>query len=100
VGSNLSLRNTFFRQAETDFSEPPIESNRAKINGFSETAPDWLLNPDDIKVLEELSLLQIATKKGYHFRKDMVCQFLNGMVCPPAQWFDTRTSNFFKFFFR
>jgi hypothetical protein len=20
----------------------------------------------------------------YHFRKGMVCQFLNGMVCPPA----------------
>jgi hypothetical protein len=38
----LSLRNTFFRPAETDFSEHPEKVTEPKHNGFSETAPEGL----------------------------------------------------------
>jgi hypothetical protein len=40
------LETLFSDKAEKDFSEHPEKVTEPKHNGFSETAPDRLLNPD------------------------------------------------------
>jgi hypothetical protein len=47
TSSNLSLRNTIFRQAENDFSEQPEKVIEPKSTDFQKR----LLNPDDIILL-------------------------------------------------